>query len=121
MAKRKKDTEPVVNAAPAEPAAKPKRAVKAKAPAEPKAASKKASTAAAPPLAPSPEPAVRAAAEPAWPGPAVAPTSASNGALTAERIASRAYEIYESRGGAHGDPLQDWLQAERELKASHSR
>jgi DUF2934 family protein len=30
-------------------------------------------------------------------------------------IAVRAYHIYLSREGADGSPLEDWLQAEREL------
>lgn len=34
-----------------------------------------------------------------------------------ERIAQRAHEIYERRGGAHGKDLDDWLQAEREIDA----
>jgi hypothetical protein len=34
-----------------------------------------------------------------------------------ERIAIRAREIYEARGGAHGQDLDDWLQAEREIDA----
>jgi hypothetical protein len=32
-----------------------------------------------------------------------------------ERIAARAREIYEARGGEHGQALDDWLQAEREI------
>lgn len=32
-----------------------------------------------------------------------------------EQIAVRAYHIYLERGGAEGNPLDDWLQAEREL------
>ncbi|HEX7896715.1 MAG TPA: DUF2934 domain-containing protein [Planctomycetota bacterium] len=32
-------------------------------------------------------------------------------------VARRAYEIYERRGGAPGRDLEDWLQAERELRA----
>ena len=32
-----------------------------------------------------------------------------------ERIARRAREIYETRGGAHGRDLDDWLTAEREI------
>lgn len=32
-------------------------------------------------------------------------------------IAERAYEIYVARGGADGFDREDWLQAERELKA----
>jgi hypothetical protein len=31
------------------------------------------------------------------------------------RIARRAHEIYEARGGTHGKALEDWLQAEREI------
>jgi hypothetical protein len=34
---------------------------------------------------------------------------------TQEEIALRAYHIYLEREGAGGDPLEDWLQAEREL------
>jgi hypothetical protein len=34
---------------------------------------------------------------------------------TAEEIAIRAYEIYQTRGGSDGADLDDWLQAEREL------
>ena len=36
---------------------------------------------------------------------------------TAEQIRQRAYEIYLSRIGTPGDELQDWLQAERELRS----
>jgi hypothetical protein len=36
---------------------------------------------------------------------------------TQSEIARRAYEIYLARGGSHGCDLEDWLQAERELKA----
>ena len=34
---------------------------------------------------------------------------------THEEIELRAYQIYVERGGAQGDDLQDWLQAEFEL------
>ena len=30
-------------------------------------------------------------------------------------IAARAYQIYQERGYTPGDPMQDWLRAEREL------
>jgi Protein of unknown function (DUF2934) len=33
-----------------------------------------------------------------------------------EAIAKRAYEIYQRRGGSHGADLDDWLEAERQLK-----
>jgi hypothetical protein len=36
---------------------------------------------------------------------------------TQEQIAARAYAIYQERAGAPGDPLGDWVQAERELVA----
>ncbi len=35
---------------------------------------------------------------------------------TTEEIRKRAYEIYLARGGVIGDPMADWLQAERELR-----
>ncbi|HEY7543492.1 MAG TPA: DUF2934 domain-containing protein [Blastocatellia bacterium] len=34
---------------------------------------------------------------------------------TEEEIACRAYEIFLRRGGDHGNDIEDWLQAEREL------
>jgi hypothetical protein len=33
------------------------------------------------------------------------------------RVALRAYEIYQGRGGDHGGDLDDWLQAENEILA----
>jgi hypothetical protein len=33
-----------------------------------------------------------------------------------EQIARRAYEIFLARGGEHGQHVDDWLQAERELR-----
>jgi hypothetical protein len=35
-----------------------------------------------------------------------------------DRVARRAHEIYEARGGQHGKALEDWLQAEREIDGS---
>ncbi len=32
-----------------------------------------------------------------------------------ERIAERAYELYEARGGEHGQDVDDWLQAEQQI------
>jgi hypothetical protein len=32
-----------------------------------------------------------------------------------ERIAARAFELYEARGGAHGQDRDDWLQAEQQI------
>jgi hypothetical protein len=35
-----------------------------------------------------------------------------------EQISRRAYEIWVGRGYSQGDPNQDWIQAERELKSA---
>lgn len=35
-----------------------------------------------------------------------------------ELISTRAYEIFQNRGGEHGRDLDDWLQAENEVLAS---
>lgn len=34
-----------------------------------------------------------------------------------ELISRRAYELYEQRGCTHGSHVEDWLQAEAEVKA----
>jgi len=39
----------------------------------------------------------------------------AEGHPTREEIELRAYEIYIERGGAHGQDVEDWVQAEREL------
>lgn len=44
--------------------------------------------------------------------------SPDRSAVSPQEISRRAYEIYESRGYAGGDPLDDWLRAERELANS---
>jgi hypothetical protein len=36
--------------------------------------------------------------------------------LSLQEIRQRAFEIYMERGGIHGCELDDWLQAERELR-----
>jgi hypothetical protein len=33
------------------------------------------------------------------------------------RIAERAYELWEHRGGHHGQDLEDWVAAEREVRS----
>jgi hypothetical protein len=35
-------------------------------------------------------------------------------------IARRAYDFYLARGGAHGHDVDDWLQAERELRTAQT-
>jgi hypothetical protein len=37
-----------------------------------------------------------------------------------DRIARRAYELYETRGRSDGEDLNDWLKAEAEVRASLS-
>ena len=39
---------------------------------------------------------------------------------TQEEIELRAYQIYFERGGAHGNDVDDWLQAERELSEKYA-
>ena len=38
-----------------------------------------------------------------------------------EKVALRAYEIYEDRGGQHGRDIDDWLQAETEVLSEAQR
>jgi Protein of unknown function (DUF2934). len=40
---------------------------------------------------------------------------------TEEEIRRRAHEIYVARGGAEGYELDDWLQAERELRSQYEK
>jgi hypothetical protein len=44
--------------------------------------------------------------------------SSGNHALSPDDIRRRAYEIYQERGGLTGRELEDWLQAEKELKSA---
>jgi hypothetical protein len=43
--------------------------------------------------------------------------AADSASITEDRIRRRASEIHQARGGAPGQELDDWLQAEREVKA----
>ena len=51
------------------------------------------------------------------------PREESNGKMDArplqERIAERAYELYQKRGEYHGNDLDDWLEAERSILSEH--
>ena len=38
-----------------------------------------------------------------------------------QQIQQRAYELYEQRGRADGHDLDDWLQAEREIKGTQAK
>jgi hypothetical protein len=40
-----------------------------------------------------------------------------DGGPSHEEIQKRAYEIHLERGGEHGQDVDDWLQAEQDLKA----
>lgn len=62
-------------------------------------------------IMPGPSPASTARAPfvgPAQPQPTAEPTQ--------DEIRRRAYELFEARGGQPGDPVADWLQAERDLR-----
>jgi Protein of unknown function (DUF2934) len=48
------------------------------------------------------------------------PQTASE-APTREEIELRAYQIYAERDGAHGQDVEDWLQAERELVEKYGK
>ena len=37
-----------------------------------------------------------------------------------QQIQQRAYELYEQRGRTHGHELDDWLQAESEIKGTQA-
>jgi len=36
--------------------------------------------------------------------------------ISREEIERRAYDLYQQRGGGDGSDIEDWLQAERDLK-----
>jgi hypothetical protein len=48
--------------------------------------------------------------------PSEEPAPEPSGHLAAEAVAHRAYEIHLRRGGVAGRELEDWLQAEEELR-----
>jgi len=41
-----------------------------------------------------------------------------NGHLSDEDVSKKAFELYQSRGGHHGNDLQDWFEAERQLRST---
>lgn len=41
---------------------------------------------------------------------------ANGDVISSDSVARRAYEIYVARGGHHGADMDDWLEAERQLK-----
>ena len=60
---------------------------------------------------------MRHASDPRQPGAAVEQRDRLPQAASEQEIRRRAYEIYLERGAEPGHELEDWLQAERELKA----
>lgn len=53
--------------------------------------------------------------------PAKMPTTAQAGThIPHEKIAQRAYEKFMKRGCGHGRHMQDWIEAEAELRAESS-
>ena len=44
-------------------------------------------------------------------------TPAMTPAITEAEISRLAYQLYQARGGVNGSPLEDWLEAERQLTA----
>jgi len=68
-------------------------------------------TKAASPAAGAAKPAVRPAKKAAGEAPAAAVEP------THDEISLRAWSIYESRGGGHGEAMDDWLEARRQLVA----
>ena len=52
---------------------------------------------------------------------APAPGETGNNGPSPAEIRQRAFEIHIERGGIHGCDLDDWLQAEHELKAKYNK
>ncbi len=51
------------------------------------------------------------------PAPTAIDIEATTPAVTAAEISRLAYQLYQARGGVNGSPLEDWLEAERQLTA----
>lgn len=49
------------------------------------------------------------------------PKMSPNDAQAQDRIALRAYELYEQRGRQEGRALEDWVNAERQLVSAPSK
>lgn len=52
---------------------------------------------------------------------AAEPDRAMGTAVSLERIAARAFELYLARGGEPGQELEDWFRAEAELRGEESQ
>jgi hypothetical protein len=42
-------------------------------------------------------------------------TSSAHESVSEVEISRRAYQLYQARGGVNGSPLEDWLEAKRQL------
>lgn len=67
----------------------------------------------------------KASDAPAAPRPRKSATKTTDGEMTIpeptqQEIARRAYELFEARGYAHGYAEEDWVRAERELRAART-
>lgn len=49
-------------------------------------------------------------------GPSQVSLGAPEPSLGSDQVARRAYERFEARGGEHGRDLEDWFEAEREVR-----
>ncbi len=47
------------------------------------------------------------------------PLEHSSGQATSERVAVRAFELFQARGATDGQDVNDWLQAEREISGAN--
>jgi hypothetical protein len=52
--------------------------------------------------------------------PTAAPLLAKTPVDVTPQIATRAYELYEQRGRREGHAVQDWIEAEREIRKDES-
>lgn len=55
------------------------------------------------------------------PSPTAGHPTTPNVQIPREKIAMRAYEKWVKRGMPHGGDVQDWVEAERELKVEYAR
>jgi len=53
--------------------------------------------------------------------PGVSDSQTAEGRPKREEIELRAFRIYVERGGTHGQDMEDWLRAERELIEEHGK
>jgi len=53
--------------------------------------------------------------------PAVSDSQTAEDRPRREEIEVRAFQIYVERGGTHGQDMEDWLKAERELLEKHGK